>query len=276
LDKIDLTNKIKTSVLRRNVQLASFKYLPTPLKKDLERTLKNAIIFYKQDIIKGSIKVINEKEIFLYKEKNLPEIKEGELILIILPYNEVKYIFQTSVEEISSDGYKLKILSPRHDKRLVLKTPVPAFISYIPHNLFLNFLQKNYYLVRNTNFSMEKVSELKDLQFYDLIFDERNQLDEEFKKAVNKNHVQGEIIDISSGGLCTKVASIIQIPENTHLLYTKFEITSKNGSIKSGLLCHLRKDRVEGKETFLHMSFLLTFKPEIWQKLEEIISPLAK
>jgi len=276
MDKIELSSKIKISVLSRNVQLASLKYLPTPLRVDLDRTLKNAIVFYKQNIVKDSLKVLNEKEIILEKTQYLPEFTEGELNLIILPYNEIKYIFQTVVEEILPEGYKLKILSPRHDKRLIFKIPIPAFVSYVPHSLFLNFLQKNYYLVRNTNFSLENVSELRDLEFYDLIFDEKNQLDEEFKKIINKYHIQGELVDISSGGLCVKATPIIQIPENTHLLYTKFEISSQNGNIKSGLLCHLRSHRIEKNKTFLHMAFLLTFKPEIWQKLEEILKDLAK
>lgn len=277
MEKIELSSKIKISVLSRNVQLASLKYLPIPLRVDLDRTLKNAIVFHKQNIIKNSLKVLNEKEIILEKTQDLPEFTKGELILIILPYNEeIRFIFQTVVEEILPEGYKLKILSPRHDKRLILKTPIPVFVSYISHSLFFNFLQKNYYLVRNTNFSLENVSELKDLEFYDLIFDEKNQLNEEFKKVINKYHIQGELVDISSSGLCVKAMSIIQIPENTHLLYTKFEISSQNGSIKSGLLCHLRSHRIEGNKTFLHMAFLLTFKPEIWQKLEEILKDLAK
>ncbi len=275
MDKVDLSSRIKTSILSKNVQLASLKYLPTPLKVDLNQTLKNAIIFYKQNLVKGILRVLNEREIFLYKSQGLPKFTEGELVLIILPYNKIKYIFQTLVEEISKEGYKLKILSPRQEERLVLKTSVPVFVSYIPYNMLLNFLQKGYYLVRNTNFSLENASELKDLQFYDLVFNEKNQLDKEFKKAISKHYIQGEIVDISNSGICIKSFPIVQIPENTQLFYIKFEISSRNGSIKSGLLCYLRGQHIDGEELYLHMSFLLSFKSDVWQKLEEILSPLV-
>jgi len=47
-------------------------------------------------------------------------------------------------------------------------------------------------------------------------------------------------------------------------------------STKSGLLCHLRNTRFEGTNTFLHMAFLIPFKPEVWKKTEEILKPLIK
>lgn len=276
MDKISLTQKIKISVLTRNIQLGSLNYLPTSLKADLNKTLKAALIFYQQNLLKGSLKVLNEGELLLDKEAEIPEFSKGELILIIIPQNKVKYIFQTLVEEILPDGYKLKILTPRYDKRLILKNLIPVFVSYINSNLFLNFIKKEYYLIRNSNFSLDSALELNDLQFYDLVFNEKNQIDEEFKRAINTYQIHGEIVDISSGGICVKVSSIVQIPENIYLLYTKFEILSESKSIKSGLLCHLRNTRFEGTNTFLHMAFLIPFKPEVWEKIKEILNPLIK
>lgn len=276
MDKISLTKKIQTSVLTRNIQLGSLNYLPAPLKTDLNKTLKGALIFYQQNILKGTLNVLNEREIFLNKEPGMLEFSQGDLVLIIVPQNKIKYVFQTIVEEILPDGYKLKILNPRYDKRLILNTIVPTFVSYINHSLFFNFIQNEYYLIRNSNFSLEKASELNDLQFYDLVFDEKNQIDEEFKKAINTYHIQGEMVDISSGGVCIKASTIIQVPENIHLLYTKFEILAQNKSIKAGLLCHLRNTRFEGTNTFLHMAFLIPFKPEVWKRIEEILKPLIK
>lgn len=276
MDKISLTKKIQASVLTRNIQLGSLNYLPTPLKIDLNKTLQGALIFYQQNLLKRTLKVLNEREIFLNKEPGMIEFLKGDLVLIIIPQNKIKYIFQTTVEEVLPDGYKLKILNPRHDKRLTLNTSVPVFISYINHSLFLNFIQNEYYLIRNSNFSLEKASELDDLQFYDLVFDEKNQIDEEFKKAINTYQIMGEMVDISSGGVCIKTYNIVQIPENVHLFHTKFEISVQNKSIKAGLLCHLRNTRFEEINTFLHMAFLLPFKPEVWKRIEEILEPLTK
>jgi len=276
MEKISLTNKIKTSILTRNIQLGSLNYLPDSLKVDLNKTLKGALIFHKQNLLKGNLKVLNKGEIFIDKEPGIPEFSEGDLVIIILPQPNIRYVFQTVVKEKLPDGYKLGILNPRYDKRLILKTVVPAFVTYLKPNLFISFIENEYYLIRNSNFSLEDASQLKELQFYDLIFNEKNQIDEEFKKAINTYQIQGEIVDISSGRLCIKAPVMVQIPENIHLVYTKFEIIVEDKSIKSGLLCHLRNTRFEGTNTFLHVAFLIPFKPEVWKKLEEVLKPLVK
>uniref|UniRef100_A0A7V5XHK4 Uncharacterized protein n=1 Tax=Thermodesulfobacterium geofontis TaxID=1295609 RepID=A0A7V5XHK4_9BACT len=185
MEKISLTNKIKTSILTRNIQLGSLNYLPDSLKVDLNKTLKGALIFHKQNLLKGNLKVLNKGEIFIDKEPGIPEFSEGDLVIIILPQPNIRYVFQTVVKEKLPDGYKLGILNPRYDKRLVLKTVVPAFVTYLNPNLFISFIENEYYLIRNSNFSLEDASQLKEIQFYDLIFNEKNQIDEEFKKAIN-------------------------------------------------------------------------------------------
>jgi hypothetical protein len=277
MEKISLSNKIKTSILIRNIQLGSLDYLPDYLKADLiNKALKGALIFYNQNLLKGTLKAINKKEIFLEKKPGIPELSEGDLVILIIPQSNIRYVFQTLVKGKLPDGYKLEILNPRHDKRLILKTVVPAFVTYLKPSLFINFIENEYYLIRNSNFSFENASQLKELQFYDLIFNEKNQIDEEFKRAINTYQIQGEIIDISSGGLCIKAPFIVQIPESIHLVYTKFEIIVEDMSTKSGLLCHLRNTRFEGTNTFLHMAFLIPFKPEVWKKIEEILKPLIK
>jgi len=276
MDKINLSNKLKISVLTRNIQLGSLKYLPQPLKIDLNKTLEKALIFYRQNFLKDTLKVLNDKEILILKSSKDPNFSKGELLIIIIPQNEIRYVFQALVKEVTQEGYILKILNPRYDKRLILKNPISVLASYISHNLFLNFLQKNYFLIRNSNFSLENASELKDLQFYDLIFNENNQIDNEFKKVINTSQIQGKIVNISSGGLCIKISTALNIPENTHLIYTKFEISIKNKSIKFGLLCHLKNHHLEGQNTFMHLSFLIPFKPEVWHKIEEILKPLVK
>lgn len=278
MEKINLTYKIKSSVLIKNIQLETLEELPQPLKANLSETLKKAIIFYKENTLKGNLKILNEKEI-LFLNPSIPiNPTEGDLFLIIIPYKDysIRYVFQLLVEKVTQDGIKLKILSPKVDNRLILKTYVPSFISYISQNLFFKFLQKNYFLLRQSNFSLENISQLNDLQFYDLIFNGKNQIDEEFKKEVSTYQIQGELRDISSGGMCIKISTALSIPENIHLTYTKFEVAVKKKTIKCGLLCHLKHHRLEGQHTFLHLSFLISFKPEIWDKIKEILSPLVE
>ncbi len=272
-DKVHLLTKLKTSVLSKNISLASLNYLPSPLKKDLNKILNQALIFYKQDLIKGSLKVINSEKLSLLNIPETLQINKDETILIVIPHDKVKYVFQTVIDEVTSEGINLKILKPRHDKRLVLNTLVNVFISFIPYNLFLNFLQKNYFLIRNSNFSLEDSSQ-KNLEFYDIILDENNNIDREFQDIICKFHTKGNIIDISSGGICVKTENIIQIPENTHLIYTKFEIPVKMSELRFGILCHLRNIRIEGNSSIFHLMFLIGFKPEVWKRIEEIIKSL--
>ncbi|MCD6548024.1 MAG: hypothetical protein J7K10_00945, partial [Thermodesulfobacterium sp.] len=95
MDKINLSNKLKISVLTRNVQLSSLKYLPQPLKIDLNKTLEKALIFYRQNFLKGTLKILNDQEILLLKSSKDPNFSEGELLIIIIPQNEIRYVFQT-------------------------------------------------------------------------------------------------------------------------------------------------------------------------------------
>jgi len=272
IDKVHFLNKLKISVLNKNILLGSLNYLPSDLKKDLEKTFEQALIFYRQNFLKSSLKAFNAKELFLPKTSKMPEFLKGELLLIIIPHNEVKYVFQTLVEEITPEGYKLRILNPRHEKKLTFKTVIPVFLSFIPHDLFLNFLQKDYYLIRESNFSLNS----NNLHFYDFIFDEKNKIDEKFKKAIHEYQIKGELVNISSEGAYIKTSSIIQIPKKVLLIYTKFEISIKNKSLSFGLLCHLRNFHFEEDNTFFLLHFLISFKPEVWNKIEELIKPLIK
>ena len=199
IDKVHFLNKLKISVLNKNILLGSLNYLPSSLKKDLEKTFKQALIFYRQNFLKGTLKAFNAKELFLSKTSKMPEFLKGELLLIIIPHNETRYVFQTLIEECTPEGYRLRILDPRHEKKLTFKTVIPVFLSFIPHDLFLNFLQKDYYLIRESNFSLDDTTSISDsLHFYDLIFDEKNKVEEKFKKAIHEYQVKGELINISS------------------------------------------------------------------------------
>ncbi|RKX61774.1 MAG: hypothetical protein DRP34_05255, partial [Thermodesulfobacteriota bacterium] len=65
IDKVRFLNKLKISVLNKNILLGSLNYLPSDLKKDLEKTFEQALIFYRQNFLKGLLKAFNAKELFL-------------------------------------------------------------------------------------------------------------------------------------------------------------------------------------------------------------------
>ncbi|WP_038057937.1 PilZ domain-containing protein [Thermodesulfobacterium hydrogeniphilum] len=274
LDKVELLTKIKTRVLNKNISLGALNLLPQDLQKNLNFILQKAVLFYNQKLLKANLEVINNKKLLI---KNLPEnitLSKGELILIILPAENKRYVFQTVVKEKLPEGYKVEILNPRYEKRIKIKAEVPVFLSLTPQKLFFNFLNNDYYLIRESNLSFENGKE-NDIYFFDLIFDEKNLLEEEFRSLIRKTHIKGNLVDISSSGICVKTHGIIQPPENLFLLYARFEISVLQKKIKFGLLCHLRNLRYEGNFTYFHLMFLISFKANVWEKIKEFLEKLS-
>ncbi len=276
LDKIDLITRLKKTLQTKNIALSALNFLPKETQKNLEDLLKRALIFYNRNLIKADLEVISHREVLL---KNIPEdlkLKKGELVIIILPEQDKKYVFQTLVEEIFPQGYKVKILDPRYEKRIKIREEVPVFLSFISPRLLFNLLNlnKDYYLLRESNMVFDEEHEEKEYYFFDLIFDERNMLDQEFKSVIRKTHINGTLIDISSNGMCVKTEGIIHSPEDLTLIYARFEFESKGKLLKFGLLGHLRNFRHEQGFTYIHLSFLMGFKPDVWEKIKPFFKEL--
>ncbi len=277
LDKIDLLSKIKKTVLNKNIPLGALNLLPQDLQKNLEIVLKRALLFHNKNLIRADLEVINNKELLVKNLPKDPPLSKGELILIILPDKDRRYIFQTLVKEILPEGCKVEILDPRYERRIKIKQDIPVFLSFVSQKLIFNLLNlnKDYYLIRESNLAFEKEESENDIHFFDLIFDEKNLLDEEFKSLVRKTHIKGDLVDISSDGICVKTDSIIQPPENLFLLYARFEFLVLQKIIKFGLLCHLRNLRYENNFTYFHLAFLISFKPDIWEKIKKFLEKLS-
>jgi len=192
-DKLIFSTKLKESVLTRNISLGSMDHLPARIKDNQKDYLSKFLLFYNKNIFSSKLEILNPKEIFLFKTPELPQFQKGELILLILPEGKERFIFQTRVEEVTEEGYKLKILDPRYDKRYILKVDVPVFISLLSQRLLFDFFNKNYYFVRETNFFDSKsFTEIQEIHFYDLILNENNKIEPEFHKLIEKNLFNGE------------------------------------------------------------------------------------
>jgi hypothetical protein len=274
IEKINFATKLKERVFTQNICLSSITQLPSEIQKNLKVFLSKFLIYSKNNFIKGNLKILSSKEFFLLKSSNFT-LNPQNPVLLILPFKDKRYIFQTFVEEVKSEGYKLKILEPRQDLRFKLKTPVPVFISFIPQNLIYFFLNKNYFLVRESNFCLsEEFEKLKEIYFYDLLFDEKSKIDEQFSKLIEKTFLIGELEDISGEGACVKARGTINFPEEVFLLYLKFSLSVSEIELKFALISHLRNLRFENNFTYFHLMFLMGFKPGIWGKILSIFKTI--
>lgn len=257
---------------KRNISLKSLEFLPSEIKLYLDYYLKNVKALYKQKVFPVSLKPSSQdpEEIFLIKDEKIPTFEPKDFILLILPTEKVRYIFQTLVEENLDETYRLKILDPRTEKRYRLAKSIPVFFSYLsPKNILTFFSQENYLFIRDSNFSsFEELERLKEIYFFDLILNSKEQLEEDFVKTINKIHFKGELIDISRGGLCAKTFENLFFLEKNSFLYVRFQIeVSQVQVFKFGLLCHLRILRTQNTSSYLHLMFLLKFNSEIWEIL---------
>ncbi|WP_022855833.1 PilZ domain-containing protein [Thermodesulfobacterium thermophilum] len=277
LERVELSKKITLSVLQRNISLGSLEYLPTHIKQNLDFHLKKAILLYSQHKVEYlTIKPItgNSLEIQVFDSS---KFEIGKIILIILQEGQIRYIFQCLVKKIENNRLEVEILPPRYDERIKISGNIPVFMSIMQKNIGNQFLQSDYYLIRESNFDIKFFEETQEIYFYDLVIDNQNNVDPVFKNYISKNNLMGVLVDISSGGACVKVPSLLlsfskEDLDQLFMFYLKFEIPSKEKKIKFGLLSSLRNLRYEQNSTYFHFMFLLSFKNEIWKKIKSLLT----
>lgn len=276
IDKVKLIEKLKTSVFQKNYSLGSVDYLPPFIKRNLDLFLKTAIVLYKQQPLKyREIKLKSSQSFIILLTEN-QVLEKGKVLLIIIPFESKRYIFQTLIKEVHEKSVEVEILPPRLEERIKISGSPVTFLSIIPQNFLINFIQKEHYLIRETNFSMKDLREepqSKELYFFDLVIDQNNAVDETFKNLINKHNFAGSLEDISNGGVCVKTPGALILSEELEngLIYLKTEISLKDTSVKLGVLTDLRNLRNEGFTTYFHLRFLISFKPEIWGYLKNYL-----
>lgn len=255
---------------KRNISLKSLENLPSEIKLFLDHYLKNLLMLYRQKIYNVSVKPSNNnEELLLIKEGELPPLKEREFLLLILPMEKTRFIFQTVVEEVLEEAYRLRILDPRVEKRYKISNSIPVFLSYIPEKNVLNFLTQDYLFIRDSNLSfVEEIETLKEIYFFDLILNSKEQLEEDFMRTINKVHLRGELVNISRGGLGVKTSDLSFPLEENMFFYVRFQLDLFQEQIfKFGLLCHLRNLRNQNPYVFLHLMFFSKINSQLWEKL---------
>ncbi len=269
-EKINLASKIKERVLISNNSLISLDKLPSEIYQNLLHFSKNFLLLYKQNIYKPHLEIVSDKEILLFKKESIPDFKVSEVLLLILPFPNVRYIFQCKVKEVNERGYLVEILDPREDERISLSERRPLFISHIPFNYVQKILQDpGYQLLRETNFSLEDLDNLEEAHIYDLILNSSHNIDETFKKLIQKTLLVGEVINLAKGGIAGRFSGTLRFTDEFNIFYLKFELIIKEKVFKFGILSHLKGETVQDGTTSLSFIFIRGLKKEFWDILKE-------
>ncbi|PMP63559.1 MAG: hypothetical protein C0197_02345 [Caldimicrobium thiodismutans] len=269
-EKVDIALKIKERVLIRNITLFSLDKLPEEIYNKLPHLKRNFLLLYDQKLHKPEIDILSPRKILIKKNKELPTFQKGDLCLLILPLSKARYVFQVKITEENEDGFIGEFVDPRSDERIAIKSNIPVFVSFITPKFvqtILNYL--GYQLLRETNFSPDSYQDLREIHLYDLIINENHNIDEEFKKLIQKTFLVGELVNISKGGLSVRTKGRINITDEFGVFYLKFDIHLKAKSFKFALFAHLRNISFKEDFTYLHLAFLSSLKREFWEVLKE-------
>ncbi len=276
-ERIDIALKIKERVLVRNISLYSLELLPSEIKEKLESFQQKFLLLYAQKIYKPEIEILDKKKVFIKKTSDIPEFQRGDICLLILPFNNLRYVFQVKIVEENEKGYLGEFVDPRYDERILVKKPTPVFFSFIPPQFVQNLISNpSFQLLRESNFSLESYPDLKEIHVYDFIIDENHSISEEFKKLIQKTFVVGELVDLSSGGLCARTRGHINITDDFGVFYLKFNLDLSSKLIKFGLFTHLRNTTFKEDFTYFHLAFLVSLKKEFWNTIKGDLLELAR
>jgi hypothetical protein len=274
-EKISLATKLKERVLIKNFPLMSLNKLPSEIYKNLSVFVKNFLILYQGNLLKPQLEVISDTSLFIHKEPNLPDFKDGEILLLVLPFSQTRYVFQVKVVESQETGWKVEIVDPRTDERIPIKKKIPIFFSYINPQYVQSLIQDpEYQLLRESNFSVDTLPDLEEVHLYDLILNANHNIDENFKKLIQKTFLVGELVNISRGGLSAKTPGQLNISDDFGVFYVKFNLPLSNRIFKFALFSHLRNIVNREGFTVFHLSYITSLREEFWRVLKDLFTNL--
>ncbi len=269
-EKISLALKLKERILIKNFSLNSLKRLPPEIYKRLPQLLNNFLLLYKAQTYKPELQILSDSKFQVKKTGNLPSFRAGEILILILPFPDKRFIFQTQIVEENESGYILEILDPRAEERVPIKENMPVFFYLFSNQYIQELIQKpEYQLFRESNFSEENFDTLEELHLHDLILNENHNIDENFKKLIRRPLFVGNVVDISRAGICASTSGHIKFDDPFNLFYLNFNLPLQNKIIKFGLFCHLRDTSYASEKTFFHFSFLVSMREDFWKIIKE-------
>jgi len=270
IEKLSFSLKLRERLSGKNLSLNSFSKLPANILDLLKSGKLKPLLVYQKNIYPVQILILDDHTFSLTKE-GLPSLQPFEVLLLVIPQGDVRYIFQARLSKEEGQNYIVSILDPRSELRLSIPKPIPSFLSFIPPAYVNKLLQnEHYYLMREVNFSSEvDFISKKEIYIYDLVLDEKSMVDEEFKKHVQRVFLTGILKDLSRSGACVTTKGRINIAEDTLVFYLRFEVPTKERLMKFALFSLLRDVTYQEDNTTLHFNFLTSLKPEAWALIEK-------
>jgi len=270
IEKLSFSLKLRERLSGKNLSLNSFSKLPANILDLLKSGKLKPLLVYQKNIYPVQILILDDHTFSLNKE-GLPSLQPFEVLLLVIPQGDVRYIFQARLSKEEGQNYIVSILDPRSELRIPIIKSVPAFISFIPSTYVNKLLQnEHYYLMREVNFSTEvDFISKNEVYIYDLVLDEKSMVDEEFKKHVQRVFLTGILKDLSRSGACVTTKGRINIAEDTLVFYLRFEVPTKERLMKFALFSLLRDVTYQEDNTTLHFNFLTSLKPEAWALIEK-------
>lgn len=231
------------------------------------------MLLHEGKLYKPEVIIIDEKTLLL-KPEGLPALNNNEVLLLILPFSEIRYIFIAKVTDIDQNGYIVNFMDPRSEERLSIEQKVPVFLSLIPEHFIRELLQSHeYQLLRESNATVDNYHLLEEIHIYDLILDDNHNVEEKFKKFIQKTLFVGEILDISKGGLAVKIPSKVQLDDEFNVFYLKFTFPRPK-ILKFALFSHLRNISQLKGGTVFHFSYLTGLNPGLWNLIRRDLEKL--
>jgi len=270
IEKLSFFLKLRERLSGKNLSLNSFSKLHTNILDLLKSGKIKPLLVYQKNIYPVQILILDDHT-FSLNQEGLPSLQPFEVLLLVIPQGDVRYIFQARLSKEEGQNYILTILDPRSEPRLSIPKPIPSFLSFIPPAYVNKLLQnEHYYLMREISFSSEvDFISKNEVYIYDLVLDEKSMVDEEFKKHVQRVFLTGILKDLSRSGACVTTKGRINIAEDTLVFYLRFEVPTKERLMKFALFSLLRDVTYQEDNTTLHFNFLTSLKPEAWALIEK-------
>ncbi|OGS08976.1 MAG: hypothetical protein A2270_04730 [Elusimicrobia bacterium RIFOXYA12_FULL_51_18] len=213
---IDLSKQIKEVLNRNNIQIGSMKFVDSDTKENLFAQRTKAIVLINNKVFERKINPLaDDHTLDIFDTQLNPYLKKGQPVLVVLPTDGKKrYVLQTKIVNIFIDRFQLVVLDPRDAKRFSFSSPLGVKIRAVCEATAIRIQTGEVRLSRHIDESLLEVPASGNIQSAPpcqdplfsikdiLLNDEGSDQADDFAKLEGQHPIDGNIIDISCGGMC--------------------------------------------------------------------------
>lgn len=213
---IDLSKHTKEVLNRNNIQIGSMRFVDPDTKENLFTQRTKAIVLINNKVYERKISPLaGDRTLDIFDTQLTPHLKKGHPVLVVLPTGGKKrYVLQTKIVNIFIDRFHLAILDPRDAKRFSFSSPLGIKIRTVCDATAIRIQTGEIRISRHIDEilleSPASVNIQSALPCQDPLFaikdillnDEGNCQTDDLAKLEGQHPIDGNIIDISCGGMC--------------------------------------------------------------------------